>query len=82
MSRLVLNNNGLSDDDLAIVLTGLQEMETISVMDLRKNIVGEKTVLQMANFMARPFPRHLQVLRIVDCKMDHKVTYMLLRLLN
>ena len=56
-------------------------METISVIDLRKNIVGEESVRAIANFLIRPFPSHLQVLRIVDCKMTASTTHMLLRLL-
>ena len=57
-------------------------MNTISVIDLRKNTVGKKSVEHMSDLFLRSFPRHLQVLRIVDCKMDHPSTYMLLRLLN
>lgn len=37
MSKLVLNNNGLTDDSLAALLKGLLQMTTISVLDLRKN---------------------------------------------
>ena len=81
MSKLVLSNNGLTDDDLAILLRGMHNMRTLSVIDLRKNVVGEQTVRAMADFFVRPFPCHLQVLRIVDCKMTAKVTHMLLRLL-
>lgn len=36
----------------------------------------------MADFFVRPFPNHLQALRIVDCKMSATTTYMLLRLLS
>ena len=36
----------------------------------------------MADFFLRNNPRHLQVLRIVECKMDHPSTLMLLRLLQ
>ena len=82
MSKLVLNNNGLNDADLAMLLEGLGCMDTISVLDFRKNKIGEASVKLMSNFMIRPFPRHLQVLRIVDCKMDHTATFSLLRLLS
>lgn len=41
MSKLVLSNNGLTDSDLAVLLRGMHNMETLSVIDLRKNIVGE-----------------------------------------
>ena len=59
MSKLVLNNNGLSDDDLATLLRGLRLMETISVIDLRKNHVGQEAVSYMGDFMVRNHPRHL-----------------------
>ena len=36
----------------------------------------------MADFFVRGFPRHLQVLRLVDCKMDYPSTYMLLRMIK
>jgi len=82
MSRLVLNNNGLSDSDLAMLLEGLQHMRTISVIDLRKNIVGDQSVRMMSDFMIRSNPRHLQVLRLVDCKMSHPTTLTLLKLMR
>ena len=82
MSKLVLNNNGMSDESFAHLLTGLQCMETISVLDLRKNAIGEKSVRLMSDFFVRGFPRHLQVLRLVDCKMDHPSTFMLLKMLR
>ena len=82
MSKLVLNNNGMSDESFAHLLTGLQCMETISVLDLRKNTIGAKSVRLMSDFFVRGFPRHLQVLRLVDCKMDHPSTFMLLKMLR
>ena len=82
MSKLVLNNNGINDESLAKLFVGLNCMETISVIDLRKNSVGEKSVRLMSDFFVRGFPRHLQVLRLIDCKMDHPSTYMLLRMLK
>ena len=82
MTKLVLSNNGMSDHDLATLLAGLCELDAINVIDLRKNQVGVKSVSLMSDFMVRAFPRHLQVLRIVDCKMDKTATYTLLRLLR
>lgn len=82
MSRLVLNNNGLTDESFAELLIGLQHMDTISVIDVRKNAIGEKSVRLMSHFFMTLFPRHLQVLRLVDCKMDHPSTFMLLRMLK
>jgi len=59
MSKLVLNNNGLGDEDLASLLRGMLHMETLSVIDLRKNTVGEASVSLMSDFMIRNFPSHL-----------------------
>lgn len=81
MSKLVLNNNGLTDESLAALLLGLQHMQTISVIDLRRNQIGLKSVVLMEDFMIRRPPKNLQVLRIVDCKMDHSTTALLLELL-
>jgi Ran GTPase-activating protein (RanGAP) involved in mRNA processing and transport len=59
MSKLVLNNNGLTDEDLASLLRGMLYMDTLSVIDLRKNVVGEASVSLMSDFMIRHFPSHL-----------------------
>lgn len=82
MSKLVLHNNGINDDSFSLLLDGLQSLETLSVLDIRKNAIGEKSVRLMADFFERSFPRHMQVLRLVDCKMDHTSTYMLLNLIK
>ena len=82
MSKLVLNNNGLSDDDLACLLDGMVRLDAISVLDLRKNTVGSRSVRLMQDLMIRDFPHHLQVLRIVDCKINHSATFLLLSLLK
>jgi len=59
MSKLVLNNNGLKDEDLAKLLYGMQSLKALNVIDLRKNIVGETSVRLMSDFMVRKFPNHL-----------------------
>ena len=82
MSKLVLNNNGLTDESLAAFLSGLTHMHTISLIDLRRNQVGQMSVRLMTNFMSRRIPMHLQVLRIIDCKMDYSTTGLLLDLLD
>lgn len=82
MSKLVLNNNGMNDESFSQLLLGLLNIETISVLDIRKNTIGEQSVRLMSDFFVRNFPRHLQVLRLVDCKMDHPSTYILLKMLK
>ena len=77
-----MNNNGLTDSSLATLLDGLTHMQTISVIDLRKNCVGEQSVNQMSYFMGRRVPMQLQVLKIVDCKMSHPTTFKLLELIR
>ena len=44
MSKLVLNNNGLTDESLAALLDGLQHMHTLSKIDLRRNHIGRQSV--------------------------------------
>ena len=48
MSKLVLSNNGLTDETLSDLLTGLVCMDTISVINLRHNVVGPKSVSLMS----------------------------------
>ena len=81
MSKLVLNNNGLTDESLSMLLIGLQHMYTISLVDIRRNQIGCKSVRLLTDFMMRRPPKHLQVLRIIDCNMDHAATYLLLQML-
>lgn len=59
MSKLVLNNNGLKDEDFATLLNGMQHLKALNVIDVTKNIVGEASVRLMSNFMSRNFPNHL-----------------------
>ena len=82
MSKLVLSNNGLTDESLAALLSGLTNLNTISLINIRQNQVGQNSISLIANLFRKHPPQHLQILRLIDCKMDHSTTGYLLDLLE
>ena len=76
LSKLLLDNCGVSDADFAELIRGITKLKTLSQIIYRKNEFGEKSVWQIQPILLRPFGQnHLQDLRIVDCKITPKASY-------
>ena len=82
MSKLVLSKNGITDESLSALMLGLSNLNTISLINIRHNQVGQKSIRLIANLFRRHPPQHLQVLRLIDCNMDLSTTGLLLDLLE
>ncbi len=69
LSRIILENNGLKDEDFAAMLEGLGRLQDIKSIIYIKNEFGMKCV-DIINPMLtfRTIPYHLEELRLVSCK--------------
>ena len=68
VSRFLFQSCGLSDAHLAILLEGLEKLENVNSLVLKKEEFGVKSVELIRPLIVRPRPYNLQELRLIDCR--------------
>lgn len=79
LTRLVLDNNGINSGELLNeLLEGVAAQDDFKTIVIIKNSVDENSAAVIAEVLKRPFPRNLEELRIVNCKISPVSTIKLL----
>lgn len=82
LSRIILENNGLKDEDFANLLGGLNRLQDIKSIIYIKNDFGLKCVDVITPMLTyRTIPYHLEELRIVNCKINSQTINAFLEIL-
>ena len=68
VNRILFNNNGMSGDQLAEILIGLQNIEDVKSITYRLNGINQKSLVAMVPLFERKLPYHLEELRLIDVK--------------
>lgn len=68
VNRILFNNNGMSGDQLAEILIGLQNIEDVKSITYRLNGINQKSLEAMVPLFERKLPYHLEELRLIDVK--------------
>ena len=81
-TKLFLDNNNLTDEDLAIILDGTLKLYVARKVVIRRNEFGQQSLQRIEELMTRFFPQNLEELRIEKCKINREVTLGLIKAMN
>jgi hypothetical protein len=71
LTRIALENNGLRDEDFAVLLEGIGRLFDVKSIIYIKNEFHMKSVEQIEPILTfRNIPYHLEELRLVNCKIS------------
>jgi len=80
LTRIVLDNNGIASGDvLSELLQGIASQDDFKSIIIIKNTVDEASASILIEMLKRPFPKNLEELRIVNCKISPVSTHKLLQ---
>jgi hypothetical protein len=83
LSRVAFENNGLKDEDFAVMLEGLSRLLDIKSIIYVKNEFLLKSVEQIEPILTfRNIPYHLEELRLINCKISQNALTGLLNILH
>jgi hypothetical protein len=78
--RLALDNNGIDRGDaLYQLLQGVQTQEDFKSLVIIRNAVDEGSVEVINYLLKRQFPKQMEELRIINCKISPKYTLKILQ---
>jgi hypothetical protein len=78
--RLALDNNGIDRGDaLYQLLQGVQTQEDFKSLVIIRNAVDEGSVEVINALLKRQFPKQMEELRIINCKISPKYTLKILQ---
>lgn len=79
LTRIVLDNNGITSGDvLSELLQGIASQDDFKSIIIIKNTVDEASTSILIEILKRQFPKNLEELRIVNCKISPVSTYKIL----
>ena len=81
VSKLVLDKNGLSDADFAMILEPLSQFKQFRSITYRRNELGFHSLRFLQSVLTRRIPFHLEELRIEHCSMTISVSEELVHIL-
>ena len=67
---------------LAVLLRGFKEQVDFKSLVIENNEVDKEGIPEIINLIHRPFPRHLEELRIINCKIHTPSLVLLLQTLK
>ncbi len=83
LTRIVLDNNGINSGELLNeLLEGVAQQDDFKSIVIIKNAVDENSASVIGEVLKRPFPKNLEELRIVNCKVSPVSTIKLLNAVN
>jgi hypothetical protein len=68
VNRILFANNGMTGDQFADILLGLQHIEDVKSITYRLNGINQKSIEAMVPLFERKLPYHLEELRLIDVK--------------
>ena len=79
LTKIQLDNNGMNTGDVLVeLLEGLRAQEDFKQIVIIRNAIDDRSTAIIADMLQRAFPRCLDELRIVNCKISHANTFKLL----
>ena len=82
VNRFLFKNCGITDLHNEILLNSVEKLEQVTSLVYKQEEFGPKSVQAIRPLLLRPKPNHLQVLRIIDCKMPPQVTRELISIIK
>lgn len=83
INRIALENNGLArGEELAELLAGVKAQEDFKQIVVIQNTVDDAATSIMVEMLSRSFPRALEELRIINCKISPVNTQRILATIN
>ena len=70
VNSFLFKNCGLTDTHNEILLTSLEKLEKITSLVYKQENFGPKSVQAIKPLLLRTRPNHLQILRLIDCRMQ------------
>lgn len=68
VNRMLFNNCGLSGDQLATILEGVQKMKDFKALIYRLNSLNALAIEKLGPIFQNPIPHHLEEIQLIDCK--------------
>ena len=65
---MLFNNCGLSGDQLATILEGVQKMKDFKALIYRLNSLNALSIEKLGPIFRNPIPHHLEEIQLIDCK--------------
>jgi hypothetical protein len=81
VSKLILDKNGLSDADFAMILEPLSQFKQFRSITYRRNELGFHALRFLRPLLTKRIPFHLEELRIEHCSMTVSVSEELVHIL-
>ena len=81
LRNITLDNNGMQDGDMAEILEGLTFQSQCSSLVIKRNEVGEKSLIEIQKLLWKKKPNHLDELRLIGCKCSPITTTNLLEMM-
>ncbi len=70
VNRMLLNNCGLSADELAQIIGAFSHMQDFKSLTVKQETFNEQCILNLNEVMKHRVPWHLQDLSIIDCRIS------------
>lgn len=74
INKVLLDNNGIVDNQFAKLVKSLSNLEKFQSIIYRNNDFGMESAEAMGALLKKKFPNNLDELRIVNCRMAHHVS--------
>ena len=68
LQKIYLDNNGLSDEQLSLLVHGLVKQTTFKVLIIQNNQVGNLSLEEIVNLVKRKPPSVLEELHLINTK--------------
>lgn len=81
-NSVTLRRNTLKDEDLTMIVKGLNQQNYIKKLQITENEVGLKSITEIMHLVSRRKPYQLKHLILVDCRMSSQAIDSLLAGLN
>ena len=70
VNRVLFNNCGLSGDQFALILEGLNHLKDFKSIIYKMNAINSLSLQKMIPILEKRLPMHLEELKLIDCKIN------------
>lgn len=82
VNSFLFKNCGISDMHNEILLNSVEKLEQVKSLVYKQEEFGNRSVQAIRPLLQRTKPHNLQVLRLIDCKIQPRVTRELISMLR
>lgn len=79
ITKISLDNNGLKEDMTSFILEGLYQQDEFKSIIISRNSLDDKCAEILRSLLKRGFPKNLEELRLINCKIQLRSVEVVLR---